>query len=161
MIRSASLGDAPAIAAIYNHYVANTVVTFEEAPVTDQEMAGRMSEVQAVLPWLVFERDGRVVGYAYASRWRTRSAYRFAAESTIYLDTAFTGMGIGTKLYDRLLFELQAKSVHTVMGGIALPNAGSVALHENLGFKKVAHFEQVGWKFERWIDVGYWQRTLI
>jgi len=160
MIRSALLADAPAVAAIYNHYVANTVVTFEEEPVTDQDMAGRIAEVQAVLPWLVFERNNRVVGYAYASRWRTRSAYRFAAESTIYLDPAFTGLGIGTKLYDRLIVELQEKSLHTVMGGIALPNAGSVTLHENLGFRKVAHFAQVGWKFNRWIDVGYWERVL-
>jgi len=160
MIRSALLADAPAIAAIYNHYVVNTVVTFEEVTVTDQEMAGRIAEIQQILPWLVFERTNRVVGYAYASRWRTRSAYRFAAESTIYLDPAFTGLGIGTKLYDRLMVELQEKSLHTVMGGIALPNAGSVTLHENLGFRKVAHFAQVGWKFDRWIDVGYWERVL-
>jgi phosphinothricin acetyltransferase len=160
MIRPALPTDAPAIAAIYNHYVDRTPVTFEEAPVAAAEMANRMTEVLAMLPWLVFERDGRVVGYAYASRWRTRSAYRFAVESTIYLEAASTGMGIGAQLYGRLLAELQERSIHTVIGGITLPNAASVALHESLGFKKVAHFEQVGWKFERWLDVGYWQRIL-
>jgi len=161
MIRSATGRDAEAIAGIYNHYIAETVVTFEEQVVTATDMIGRMDAVAAAsLPWLVAEHEGEVSGYAYAGRWHSRSAYRFTAESTVYLHPQFVGCGLGTKLYEALLSELGAKSIHVVIGGIALPNAASVALHEKLGFEKAAHYREVGFKFNRWIDVGYWQKVL-
>ncbi|HVZ65332.1 MAG TPA: arsinothricin resistance N-acetyltransferase ArsN1 family B [Lacunisphaera sp.] len=161
MIRTATPADAATIAAIYNHYVLNTVITFEEEAVLDDEMRQRVSDTLAAgLPWFVWDEDGRVLGYAYASKWKSRCAYRYAVESSIYLDKDATGRGLGTRLYVALIDALRAKSVHAIIGGIALPNAASVALSEKLGFKKIGQFEQVGWKFEKWIDVGYWELIL-
>ncbi len=160
MIRAATTNDAAAIAAIYNHYIANSIITFEETPVSADEMAARIAEVTASLPWLVFESAGEVMGYAYASPWKSRCAYRFSVETTVYLAATATGRGIGTQLYTALLADLRGRSLHSVIGGVALPNAASVALHEKFGFEKVAHFKQVGWKFDRWIDVGYWELML-
>jgi L-amino acid N-acyltransferase YncA len=160
-IRTATQQDAARICAIYNHYVATTTVSFEEAPVAPADMAQRIADVAAAdLPWLVLEIDGAVVGYAYATKWRARSAYRQSVESTIYLDPAVTGRGHGRLLYGALLDALRGRGLHLVIGGIAQPNAGSVALHEALGFRKAAHFTEVGMKFGRWVDVGYWQLLL-
>jgi L-amino acid N-acyltransferase YncA len=157
-VRAACAHDANALARIYNHYIRETVVTFEEAPIDAATMAARLQETAAsALPWLVVEYAGAVAGYAYASKWKGRCAYRHSVESTVYLDAAQTGRGLGTQLYTALLDVLRARTLHAVIGGIALPNAASVALHEKLGFRKVAHFEEVGFKFGRWIDVGYWQ----
>lgn len=159
-VRAVRPSDAARICGIYNHYVAGSVVTFEEAPVTAGEMARRMTESAGRLPWLVWEEDGSVQGYAYASPWRVRSAYRFSVESTVYLAPEFTGRGIGTMLYRALLDELRGRNLHCAVGGIALPNPASVALHEKLGFAKVAQFREIGWKQQRWVDVGYWQLVL-
>jgi L-amino acid N-acyltransferase YncA len=164
-VREASSSDAYAIAEIYNHYIRHTVVTFEEEPVDAVEMERRMADVHAAsLPWLVAadERDGgtQVVGYAYATRWRGRVGYRFSAEITVYLDPVHSGRGIGSLLYSDLFRRLEARGIHAVMGGIALPNDASIALHERFGMRKTAHFAQVGFKFNRWIDVGFWQRIL-
>lgn len=160
MIRSVGTADAEAVCAIYNPYVLGTAITFEEIAVTPVEMEGRICETLAALPWLIWEQDGDVRGYAHASKWKGRCAYRHSAEVTVYVDAQFTGRRIGTQLYQTLLDELRERSFHTAIGGIALPNAASIALHEKLGFRKIAHFEQVGWKFSRWIDVGYWQVLL-
>lgn len=160
MIRPVRPSDAGAIAAVYNHFVRETVVTFEETPVEVAEMARRIEEATARLPWLVSEQEGVVAGYACATPWKARSAYRFAVETTIYLAPAFAGRGLGTTLYRTLLEELRARAVHSVVGGVALPNPASVALHEKLGFRKVAEFREIGWKQERWVDVGYWQLVL-
>jgi L-amino acid N-acyltransferase YncA len=160
-IRPAQPADAEIIAGIYNHYVHNTVITFEEEPVSAPVMAARMAEVQATpLPWLLAELDGAVVGYAYASKWKTRSAYRFSVETTIYLEHGRGGQGIGTRLYAALLAELRARGLRVAIGGAALPNEASVALHERLGFERVATFRQVGFKLDRWVDVAYWQLVL-
>ncbi len=159
-IRPAERADAARIAEIYNHYVAQTVVTFEEEAVAAGEMARRVEEVQgASLPWLVAEDDGRVVGYAYAAKWRPRSAYRFSVEVTVYLGPDDGGRGIGSGLYGEVFPVLQRQGLHAVMAVIALPNEASVALHEKFGMRKVGHLHEVGFKFDRWIDVGYWQRT--
>ena len=161
LIRPAMARDAEAIARIYNHYIAETIITFEEAPVSTEEMAARIAEVASIpLPWLVAEGNGAILGYAYAGKWKSRCAYRYTVESTVYLDSASTGRGAGTLLYEALIASLRESGIHVVIGGVALPNAASVALHEKLGFRKVAHFDEVGYKFERWIDVGYWQKTL-
>jgi len=158
--RPATRDDAAAIASIYNHYIRATVVTFEEQEITAADMGARLAAVNASgLPWLLAETAGKIAGYAYADRWKQRSGYRHSVESTIYLHAEHTGAGVGTLLYQQLLDALPP-SVHVAIGGIAFPNAAIVALHERLGFAKVAHFYQVGRKFERWIDVGYWQKTL-
>jgi len=160
-IRDAVADDAKAIAAIYNPFIANTTISFEEEPVSDAAMAQRIADVQAGgLPWLVAERDGKVAGYAYATKWRVRHAYRFSVESSVYLAPECAGQGLGTALYVALLEQLRARGCHLVIGGIALPNEASVALHERMGYEKVAHFREVGFKFGRWLDVGYWQKTL-
>jgi phosphinothricin acetyltransferase len=161
VIRMATPEDASSIAKIYNHYVLNTAISFETDAVCEADMAARIREVAGVgLPWLVAEREGVVLGYAYASKWKGRCAYRFSVEASVYVDAAHTRQGIGVELYDALLAQLRCGDTHVVIGGIALPNEGSVALHERFGFRKVAHFSEVGFKFERWIDVGYWQVTL-
>jgi L-amino acid N-acyltransferase YncA len=160
-IRDASVEDAETIASIYNHFVLTTSISFEEAEVPVTEMAGRIADVQAAgLPWLVAEQDGIIAGYAYATKWRVRHAYRFSVESTVYLSPAQAGRGIGTALYQALLERLRAGGYHRAIGGIALPNPASIALHEKLGFEKVAQFREVGFKFDRWTDVGYWELAL-
>jgi L-amino acid N-acyltransferase YncA len=161
VIRQATEADTPALAAIYNHYIAHTIVTFEETPVAAGEMARRLADVQAgAFPWLVALDGPRLLGYAYATPWRPRSAYRFSAEVTVYLESGATGRGVGSALYGALFPMLEARGIHVVMGGISLPNDASVALHEKFGMRKVAHFAEVGFKFNHWVDVGYWQRTL-
>ena len=160
-IRIATASDADRIAEIYNHYIANTVVTFEEEPVAGDEMRRRMDDVfAAALPWLIAESGGRVVGYAYATKWKARSAYRFSVETTVYLADGLGKRGLGSRLYDELFRILKEKGIHAAIGGIALPNDASVALHEKFGMRKVAHFEEVGFKFGKWVDVGYWERIL-
>ncbi|UGQ46949.1 arsinothricin resistance N-acetyltransferase ArsN1 family B [Massilia endophytica] len=162
MVRNAQAADAPALAAIYNHYVLNSTITFEETAVPSDEMARRVDSVQAAgLPWLVYEIDGSAVGYAYATKWRERSAYRFSVESTVYVRHDRHGHGIARQLYAQLLAALHANGVHVVIGGIAQPNTASVALHEAMGFERVALFREVGRKFDRWVDVGYWQKLLV
>jgi L-amino acid N-acyltransferase YncA len=160
-VRPATAFDAEALARIYNYYVLNTVITFEEEPVSAATMATRVADVQsASLPWLVAEVDGVVVGYTYASKWKVRSAYRYSVETTIYLEQGREGQGLGTRLYSELLRILREQGIHAAMGGAALPNEASVALHEKLGFERVATFRQVGFKFQQWVDVAYWQILL-
>ena len=157
MIRPATEADAQAICNIYNPYISDTIITFEEEPVAVEEMTQRIHYTISSLPWIVIEDEGQVVGYAYASRWKSRCAYRYSVETTVYLSNAATGKGFGSLLYEHLIAELRQRSIHSLIGGIALPNAASVSLHEKFGFEKVAHFKEVGWKFNQWIDVGYWE----
>ena len=152
--------DAEAIAEIYNHYVRKTVVTFEEVPVAVEEMAQRILDVGARFPWLVSDDGGRAVGWAYATAWKARSAYRFSVETTVYVAESHQGRGLGLALYSELIEELKTRQVHSAVGGIALPNPASIALHEKLGFRKIAQFVEVGRKLDRWVDVGYWQLIL-
>ena len=157
-IRPAGESDAAALAAIYNHYIDNTVVTFETDRVGARQMGQRVKETAASsLPWLVAVRAGQLVGFAYASRWKGRCAYRYSVESTVYLDHAETGRGLGAPLYGALIEAIRAEGMHSVIAGIALPNDASIKLHERLGFIKIGQFAEVGNKFDRWIDVGYWQ----
>lgn len=161
MIRPVKLSDAEAIASIYNPFITDTVITFEYEPVSTEEIASRIQKVlDGGHPYLVAEKDGRVVGYSYASQWRTRAAYRYTVESAVYLDPAYKGKGLGTMLYQALLDELKSRGIHVVLGGITLPNPASVALHEKLGFVKVAEHHEVGFKFDRWLDVGFWELRL-
>lgn len=160
MIRSITSSDIPAITAIYNHYISHSAVTFEEDIIDDSEMKTRIEHVTQLLPWLVYVEDDLVTAYAYATPWKARSAYRYSVETSIYVDHRSQKRGIGSTLYSRLMDELANRNLHTIIGGITLPNIGSIRLHEKLGFKKIAEFEEVGFKFGEWRNVGYWQLTL-
>lgn len=159
-IRPYQAGDEVGIVEIYNHYIDNTTITFEELPLSTQDMRSRIAAYVQHYPWLVCLIEGVVVGYAYASPWQPRSAYRHTAEATVYVHPAKARCGVGKALYGALLPELRALGTHVALGCIALPNDGSVGLHEHFGFKKVAHFTEVGRKFGTWIDVGYWERRI-
>jgi len=160
VIRPVSAADATAIAAIYNHYVTGTTVTFEEEPVSTEEMARRIETLTGQgQPWLVAEVDGQLAGYAYATKWHHRHGYRYSAEVTVYLGKDFGGRGIGTALYKELFPLLEASGIRSLVGVIALPNAASIALHEKFGMRKVGHLKAIGMKFGEWIDVGYWQKS--
>src|SRR5580658_7288427 len=122
-MRQATTADVDSICRIYNHYIESSTITFEEIPVSPAEMAERITETTTgSLPWLVEEANGSVVGYAYASKWKSRSAYRYAVETTIYFAPNVHRMGIGTRLYKELLLQLKERSMHVAIGGIALPN---------------------------------------
>ena len=156
-IRSATTADAAAIADIYNWYIANTVITFEVDPVSEDEMARRIDGVLAAHEWLVREGEDGLLGYAYAGRFRERAAYGQATESTIYLRHGLEGKGLGAPLYSELIRRTFARGYRHLVGAIALPNEPSVRLHERLGFVKAGHLFRIGRKFDRWIDVGNWQ----
>ena len=159
-IRPFAPGDEIAISEIYNHYIANTVVTFEEQPLSPTQMRERIENYLINYPWFVGVIDGVIVGYSYASQFHQRAAYRHTAELTVYLRKGFGRRGLGRQLYAPLMDHLQAHGCHAMLAAIALPNDGSVGLHEALGFSKAAHFSQVGHKFGEWVDVGYWQKLV-
>ncbi len=158
MIRIVTHADISAIAEIYNYYIINTVITFEMEPVTSDEIATRIEKYLEIGPYLVYENNKEVVGYAYVAKFRERKAYENTVESTIYLKNGLGGKGIGFELYSELLSQVVSK-YHTITAGIALPNEASIRLHERCSFKKVGHFAEVGRKFGRWIDVGFWQKS--
>lgn len=157
MIRTVKLEDAHEIAEIYNYYILNTCFTFEEIPVSDEEMRKRIEAVQLKLPWLVYENDNEIIGYAYATDWKLRTAYKRTVESTVYLKNEAIKKGIGSLLYKELISRLTEMHIHAVIGGISLPNEASIALHEKFGYEKVGQFKEVGFKFKKWLDVGYWE----
>jgi len=159
-VRQVETGDCGAICDIYNHYIENTVISFEEEPLTVADMEQRVATCTATYPWLVCVEGDSVLGYAYANRWQVRCAYRQCVETTVYLDPGHLGKGCGKLLYAALLPRLTRQGLHTAVAGIALPNAASIRLHERMGFRQVAQFAQVGFKQDRWIDVGYWQKML-
>jgi len=162
MIRDVQTRDVSALCVIYNHYIQNSTVTFNNTPISEEEMAETIVQAGPDLPWLVWEDPdiGRVTGYAACATWKSRCAYEYSLEVTVYLEPGSCGQGLGTLLYGELLVRVKDAGYHTVLGGISLPNPASVALHEKLGFEKVAHLREVGWKFEQWVDVGYWQKLL-
>ena len=158
-IRNVRKSDAEAIAGIYNYYIKNTIITFEEEEVDVSELENRIAEITKNHPWIVYEENGNVLGYAYASTWKARVSYRYSAESTVYLHPQALKRSIGSRLYEGLIKEIETKkNIHSLIAGISLPNEASVALHEKFNFKKIGHFNEVGFKFNKWIDVGYWER---
>ena len=159
-IRSVRPGDYQAICDIYNHYIANTVISFEEEPLGVDAMEQRVLACTGAYPWLVCVEQDAVVGYSYANKWQVRCAYRQCVETSVYLDPARLGRGYGAALYGALLPRLAGQGLHTAIEGIALPNEASVQLHERMGFRQVAHVAEVGRKHGRWVDVGYWQKML-
>jgi len=163
MIRSATKSDASSITEIYNYYVLNTAVTFEEEEVSAAEMVSRIqNHASTSLPWLVAELGQQIIGYAYATPWKERTSYQYSVEITVYLKADMQAKGWGTRLYKQLINELtnSPKRVHAVLAGISLPNPASIALHEKLGMKQVAEFKEIGFKLNRWVDTGYWQMIL-
>jgi phosphinothricin acetyltransferase len=158
MIRNATPHDAPEIAAIYNYYLENTAITFETNPLSVQEMSERIRTIiSQQYPYLVYEASGEIVGYCYASPWKKREAYRHTVESTVYVSPSAQHKGIGLSLMQALIEELKERSVHAVIACIALPNPQSIGLHEKLNFRQTSHFREVGYKHNRWIDVGDWE----
>ncbi len=160
MIREVTLEDSAEIAAIYNWYIENTSITFEVENVSPQEMARRIADYTGENPFLVLEQEGEIIGYAYACAWKARHAYSLSRETSIYLLPDYYGRGHGSRLYQRLIDEIRKTRVHVLLAGIALPNEGSIALHEKLGFSKVGELDEVGRKFDSYVNVGYWQLTL-
>ena len=160
VLRDATPGDAAAVLAIYAPYVEETAISFERVPPDVATMRERIAQRLASHAWLVAERGGRLVGYAYAGPFAVRAAYRLAAEVSVYVDREAGRGGIGRALYEALIDRLRERGMHTAIGIIALPNEASVALHERLGFRHVGTFREIGAKFGRWHDVGWWQLML-
>lgn len=159
-IRPVRLDDATAIAAIYAPYVHDTVITFELDAPDEAEMRARIERVTATHPWLVAERDGRVLGYAYGSPYRARAAYRWVAEVGIYMAMDARGQGLGGRLYTTLLEMLEAAGYVAAIGVMTEPNVGSTVLHERLGFRNAGTQPGIGYKHGAWHDVTFWQRDL-
>lgn len=163
-IRAATPADAATIAAIYAPYVLSGTVSFEsEAPDTRQ-MRQRMAASDGFYPWMVATSgagdDAAVVGYAYATRFRERAAYRYVVETSIYLSGSVQRQGVGRLLYEALVDTLRAQGFTQAIGVIALPNDSSISLHEAVGFRRAGIYREVGYKQGRWVDVGFWQCAL-
>ena len=157
MIRVARESDAKQIAEIYNDYVATTVISFDESPQPSEKFAQSITKGD---PWFIYEEDGQVAGFAYAVQWKVKNAYRFIYESTIYLARENASKGNGSKLYKQLIEDCKSRGLHSLIACIALPYDISANFHEKHGFKKVGHISEAGFKFEKWVDVGYWQLIL-
>ena len=155
-IRLAEPRDADAVAAIYEPNITKGVASFELVPPDAEEMARRMAATLATHPWLVCEHESRVIGYVYASQHNPRTAYQWSTNVTVYIDPAFHRRNVGRALYVSLFALLRLQGFYNAYGGITLPNAGSVGLHEALGFALVGIYRDVGYKFGRWHDVGWW-----
>ena len=159
LVRPASEADAGSISALYAAVVTGTAISFEETPPDGAEIARRMLS-RPRLPWLVAERDGHVIGYAYASQHRLRPAYRWSADCSVYVEPAHHVQGVGRLLYGELIPAVAGLGYRSLYAGIALPNPASVRLHEAMGFSLVGVFRDVGYKLGAWRDVGWWQREL-
>jgi phosphinothricin acetyltransferase len=160
IIRPARPDDAAGLLAIYEPVVNNTTISFEESPPPLKEFQRRMQHALEHYAWLVACVGDRPAGYAYATRFRERSAYRFSTETTIYMAQDFHGRGIGRLLYLDLFRALSERNLHSAFAGITLPNEASVAFHRSLGFSHVGTLREVGFKFGRWHDVSWWQRPV-
>ncbi|HYE46379.1 MAG TPA: arsinothricin resistance N-acetyltransferase ArsN1 family B [Caulobacter sp.] len=159
-VQVASEADAEAIAAIYAPYVVGTAISFEETAPTSDEMARRIASTLPTFPFLVFEEAGAVLGYCYGAAHGARPAYRWACNVSVYVAQAAQQRGVGRALYSALFELLDRQGFHALFAGIALPNAGSVALHEAMGFEHLGTYHKVGFKLGAWRDVGYWRRGL-
>lgn len=162
MIRPATPTDAAQITDIYNYYLIHTTSTLEIEPVSYDEIASRIDKVinREKLPYYVFEESGEILGYAYATTWRTRVGYRYSVESSVYVKSNAFQKNIGRQLYEKVIDDLRKSGFKNVIGVLTLPNPTSVAFHEKLGFVKAGHFPKVGYKFDKWHDVGFWQLSL-
>jgi L-amino acid N-acyltransferase YncA len=159
-VRVAGKADAQAIAAIYAPYVLETAISFEETPPDPVEMAGRMAAILETYPYLVFDDGERVLGYAYGSQHRSKPAYRWSVETTVYVDRQAHRTGIGRALYVELLDLLTRQGFHSAFAGIVPPNEGSVRLHEAMDFSYLGAFPEIGFKLGKLQDLGWWRRVL-
>lgn len=160
LIRPAAARDLAAINAIYNHYVLTSTCTYEVEPVTEAARAQWLADHGERHPATVAELDGRVVGWGCLSPYRGRFGYRYSAEHSVYVDQDHHRRGIGAALLRDLVERARALGYHTLIGGCDSAQAASIALHERHGFERVAHFREVGRKFDRWLDVIFLQRML-
>lgn len=160
MIRDVRKSDSKDIVEIYNHYVETSTITFETELVSGDEMGVRIGNLMPDYPWIVYERNEQILGYAYLSPWKTRSAYKNSVEVSIYMRPGMQGQGFGKILMQDILDKASEMNFHCIIAGIALPNEASTSIHQKFGFEKVAHFREVGRKFDKWIDVGYWELIL-
>lgn len=160
-LRLAHPDDVASIRRIYAPYVEETAITFATTTPSVDELETKLSKTLTQYPWLVCEReDDGVVGYAYAGPLRERDAYQWATELSVYVDEGAQGNGYGSRLYEALLRLLEQQGYASAYGVVTLPNPASVALHESLGFEKVGHFDDVGYKDGVWHDVGWWRLRL-
>jgi phosphinothricin acetyltransferase len=165
LVRTFEERDIGSACVLTNHFIQNTAIHFGATCLTEAEFAetwraGVAKGASRAFPWLVVEAEGRLAGYAKAGTWRARDAYAFTAETTVYVDPGFHRRGLGRAVYAELLARLRAAGFHTALGGIALPNEGSIRLHETMGFRHVGVFREVGRKFDRWHDTSWWQLML-
>lgn len=160
-VRTAAPEDGAAVAAIYRPYVADTCISFELEPPSASEMAARIRDGTQTYPWLVAERDGAVLGYAYASKHRERAAYLWSVDVAVYVRSDAHRQGIGRSLYTELFDLLRRQGFRNAYAGITLPNPSSVGLHEAMGFSLVGVYRDVGYKLGGWRDVGWWQLNLL
>lgn len=159
-IRSAAGADAPGVLAIYAPIVESSAITFETETPPVTEIEARIQRGVSDYAWLVADREGDILGYAYAGMLRLRAAYRAAVETSVYVAPAAQRSGVASELYRALFAALAKREFHTALAAITLPNDASVAFHEAHGFCGVGHFREVGNKFGAWHDVGWWQRML-
>lgn len=159
-IRDATPEDAASLLEIYSSFVRDTSVSFENEPPSLEEFRSRIANAQTRWAWLVAAREGVVAGYAYATAFRTRAAYRWTAETSAYVGDGHRGKGVAKRLYAELLAALTRRGYCNAYAGITLPNEASVALHRSLGFRPVGVFRRAGWKFGKWHDVSWWQLEL-
>lgn len=159
-IRAATADDAPACASIYRPYVTDTAITFESQPPTAEQMAARIAAASRGHAWLVAEDTGRVVGYAYGREYKSRAAYRWSCEVSVYLEQGRRRTGVGRSLYEALFTRLTERGYRTVLAGVTLPNEPSEALHQAMGFTPIGTFRHIGWKHGTWHDVAWSQRAL-
>ncbi len=164
-IRLATIEDAGAVAAIYNHAILHTISSFWTEPRPDEELAQQIGESgESTYPWLVAEQDSpdrpRVIGTAWSKRWNPRTAYNITCEVSVYIAPDAQGKGVGKALYTDLFSRLKSIGYKHIIGGISLPNEASVRLHESMGMKRVALFPGIGEKYRQAIDVGYWQVSI-
>ena len=160
MLREVLPDDVGAICGIYNHYVEKTCITFDETPMSLEQMRAKVEQISAAYPWVVYVESGRLQGYAYAAPWKPRGAFRYTVEASVYLRVDATGRGLGEQLYQSLLDRLRTSGMHLVIAGISLPNEASIRLHRKLGFQEAGRWLQAGYKFDRWVDLSYWQLLL-
>ncbi|MDR0733780.1 MAG: GNAT family N-acetyltransferase [Dysgonamonadaceae bacterium] len=161
MIRNVKPGDAESIAKIYNYYIENTAITFDENPVTTGNIRQKIAAIcNKAYPYLVYEKDGQPLGYAFISTWRPQSAYGISLETSIYIDPQHTGKGLGSELYKALIEKSRQINIHSLIAVISLPNESSRKLHEKFGFRLIGNFKETGFKFGRLIDVEFWQKIL-
>ena len=160
MIREVRPDDAAQIAGIYNRYILETTISFETQPLSAEDMRIRIEEISSYFPYFVAENNGKLTGYCYAHPWKERAAYCKTLETTIYLASEAKGKGLGTRLMTQLIKECRNRGYHALIACITAENEESCQFHERLGFKKVSHFEQVGQKFGRWLDVADYELML-